>query len=226
MIPPGTVQLCVFDAYGTLMDLAPMVERFRDDLGDKAESLFKLWRRRQLEISWLPRQMISKADFWLVTGEALDEAMSFFGLNDHALRSRLMQTWLEPAMYPDVSDTLARLRTAGLKTAVLSNGTREMLAAGLRYSGLGSALDAVLSVEDAGVFKPEAAVYKLVLTHFGIRPQAVCFVSGNAWDVSGAARSGFQVVWINRGGGRPDNLPRGTAEMVPSLAELPPLLGV
>ncbi|OAN44060.1 haloacid dehalogenase [Paramagnetospirillum marisnigri] len=226
MITPGSVRVCVFDAYGTLMDLSAMVERFRPDLGDRAEPLLKLWRKRQLEISWLPPQVVTKADFWLVTGEALDEAMAHFGLDDSALHTRLMRAWLEPAMYPDVASSLLRLRAAGIKTAILSNGTRQMLDEGVRAAGLGPALDALLSVEQAGVFKPEPAVYKLVNDRFQVSPQSVCFVSGNAWDVHGAARSGFQVVWINRTGARAENLPRGTAATIATLADLPALLGV
>ncbi|TAN63957.1 MAG: haloacid dehalogenase type II [Magnetospirillum sp.] len=225
MTLPGGIKVCVFDAYGTLLDLGAMVERIRADLGDAAEPFFKAWRRKQLEISWLPNPIIAGADFWLVTGEALDETMVKFGITDSGLRARLMDGWLAPALYPEVPAMLARLRSAGFTAAILSNGTRKMLAAGVDAAGIAPLLDAVLSVEDVRVFKPNPAVYKLAADYFSVDPRSVCFVSGNIWDIHAAAAFGFNVVWINRAGVPPENRPRGTAATTITLAELPALLG-
>ena len=222
---PGGIRVCVFDAYGTLLDIGAMIERFRPDLGDAAEAFVKMWRSKQLEISWLPNPIFGGADFWMVTGEALDETMARFGIDDHGLRARLMDSWLEPRLYPDVPAMLIRLRKAGLKTAILSNGTRKMLDSGVREAGISPLLDAVLSVEQAGVFKPKPAVYKLATEHFRVDPSAVCFVSGNIWDIHGAAAFGFNVVWVNRFGVRAETLPRGTSAVMGTLAELPALVG-
>lgn len=220
-----TASVCVFDAYGTLLDIGAMTERFRPDLGDAADAFFRKWRRRQLEISWLPNPIMAGADFWMVTGEALDEVMAEFGLRDHRLRSRLMDGWLAPRLYPDVAQVLKRLRDNGLRTAILSNGTRAMLEAGLKTAGMTGSFDAVLSVEQAGVFKPNAAVYALATSHFGVVPASVCFVSGNPWDIQGAAVFGFSAVWLNRAADSPETLPRGTLATITTLAELPALLG-
>ena len=219
------IGLCVFDAYGTLLDLDAMIARFRPDLGDKAEAFFKAWRSKQLEISWLPNPISGGADFWLVTGEALDETMDTFGVSDSGLRSRMMDAWLEPALYPEVPAMLARLRAGGIKTAIFSNGTRKMLTAGVDAAGIASLLDAELTVEEVGAFKPKPAVYKLAAEHFAVVPRSVCFVSGNIWDIHGAAAFGFNVVWVNRGGAPSERLPRGTAATTATLAELPALLG-
>lgn len=217
--------VCVFDAYGTLLDIGAMTERFRPDLGDAAEPFFRKWRRRQLEISWLPNPIMAGADFWMITGEALDEVMAEFGLRDHRLRSRLMDAWLAPRLYPDVVPALKRLRGQGMKTAILSNGTRAMLEAGLKAVGITALFDAVLSVEQVRVFKPNAAVYGLVTRHFDTAPASVCFVSGNPWDIQGAAVFGFRTIWLNRAADSPENLPRGTLATITTLAELPALLG-
>ncbi|MDO8606756.1 MAG: haloacid dehalogenase type II [Phaeospirillum sp.] len=225
MTLPAGIKVCVFDAYGTLLDLGALIGKFQSDLGDRTEPLFKMWRRKQLEISWLPNQIFVGADFWLVTGEALDEAMAAFGISDSGLRSRLMDAWLAPYSYPEVPAMLERLRKAGLKTAVLSNGTRKMLAAGIEAVGIGPLMDALLSVEDVGVFKPNPAVYKLAVDHFSVDPRSVCFVSGNIWDIHGAAAFGFNVVWVNRAGVSSERPPRGMTAMTTTLAELPALLG-
>ena len=222
---PGGITLCVFDAYGTLLDLGAMIERFRPDLGERAEPFFKAWRSKQLEISWLVNPGSRKADFWLATREALDETMEKFGLFDTRLLARMMDAWLAPPLYTEVAAILARLRATGLKTAILSNGTRKMLAAGVGAAGIDSLLDAVLSVEEVGAFKPKSVVYRMAVDHFSLAPQSVCFVSGNIWDIHGAAAFGFNVVWVNRGGAKPEEMPPGRSAMITTLAELPALLG-
>jgi 2-haloacid dehalogenase len=221
-LAPG--RICVFDAYGTLFDLACIPRLVRAELGDRADTLMRIWRRRQLEISWLPLRPGIAADFWRVTDEALDFAMDSLGLDDRRLRARLMEGWLTPELYPEVQETLAHLRRMGFQTAILSNGSIRMLEDAVVASGLGDNLDSVLSAQSVSRFKPDPEVYRLAVAHFGVEPGSICFVSGNAWDVSGAAAFGFQVVWINRDSAQSEKLPQGTGATVASLAELPAIL--
>ncbi|CUW40364.1 haloacid dehalogenase, type II [Magnetospirillum sp. XM-1] len=216
-------KVCVFDAYGTLFDITGIARSARGELGDKADVLLRVWRRRQLELSWLPLRAGVSADFWRVTDEALDFAMETLKLEDNGLRHRLMEGWLKPDLYPEVVESLARLREMGYRSAILSNGTVRMLEAGT--AGLRTHLDAVLSAQSVQRFKPDPLVYQLAATHFGVTPESVCFVSANAWDVSGAAAFGFQVVWINRDNVPPEKLPLGTKATVADLTELPAILG-
>lgn len=223
---PG-IRACVFDAYGTLFDLGCIPRSVKDQMGDKAEALMRFWRRRQLELSWLPLRSGVTADFWRVTDEALDFALQSVGWeDDYRLRSRLMEGWLTPEPYPEVPVTMERLRAGGLRTAILSNGTPRMLESAVTACGVKDHLDAVLSAQSVGRFKPDPAVYNLAAAHFGLAPESVCFVSGNAWDVSGASAYGFQVIWINRDGVPAEKLPRGTRATVADLAGLPAVLGV
>lgn len=216
-------KVCVFDAYGTLFDIGGIARSVQGELGDKAEILLRVWRRRQLELSWLPLRDGMAADFWRVTDEALDFAMETLKLEDRSLRHRLMEGWLKPELYPDVEACLTRLRAMGFRSAILSNGSVPMLEAGV--AGLGAHLDAVLSAQSVRRFKPDPMVYQLAATHFGVTPESVCFISANAWDVSGAAAFGFQVVWINRDNVPPEKLPLGTKATVANLGELPAILG-
>ncbi|WP_096704436.1 haloacid dehalogenase type II [Magnetospirillum sp. 15-1] len=219
------VGACVFDAYGTLFDLGGIPRSVRVELGDRADTLMRVWRRRQLEISWLPLRPGAHADFWRVTDEALDFAMEAVGVDDRRLRLRLMEGWLTPAPYAEVAKTLGRLREMGYRTAILSNGSVRMIEGAVAAAGLGDRLDAVLSAEKVGRFKPDPLVYQAAATHFGLAPESVCFISANAWDVSGAAAFGFQVVWINRDDTPAEKLPLGTRATVANLAELPIILG-
>lgn len=220
------IRCCVFDAYGTLFDVQTAMAPFRARLGPAADAVAATWRRKQLEYTWLRALMQRHADFEAVTREALAFAFAAHGLADAALEEALVAAYRRLACYPEVPAALARLRAAGLRTAILSNGTPAMLADAARHSGLAPLLDAVYSVEAAGVFKPHPDVYRLALDGEGLPAGALLFLSTNAWDVAGAAAFGLRVVWVNRFGQPPERLPAGPEAVVATLADLPPLLGL
>lgn len=217
---------CVFDAYGTLFDVNAAAARCRDALGDKAEPLAVLWRQKQVQYTWLRSLMARHADFWHVTGEALDFAMETYGFSDTALHARLMDCYRRLDAYPDAPGVLKRLKAAGMATAILSNGSPDMLADAVGSAGLDSALDAVLSIEDAGIYKPHASVYQLAVDRLGVPPGRICFLSSNGWDAHGAASFGFRVVWVNRAHQAAERLPGALAGEIGGLSELPALLGL
>ncbi|OGA65884.1 MAG: haloacid dehalogenase, type II [Betaproteobacteria bacterium RIFCSPLOWO2_12_FULL_68_20] len=223
--PLEGIRACVFDAYGTLFDYASAAARCRDVLGDKFERLTALWREKQLQYTWLRALQARHADFWQVTGDALDFAMETLGIADPALRERLMRLYLSLDAFPEVPDMLRRLKAAGLKTAILSNGSPRMLSAAVENAKIADLLDAVLSVEDVGVYKPHPRVYGLAAEQLGIEPAAISYQSSNAWDAYAASAFGMRVVWCNRYGQRPERLPGKPDREIRSLAELPALVG-
>src|SRR5713101_5641055 len=220
------VKACVFDAYGTLFDFASAAKGCRDVLGDGIDKLTALWREKQLQYTWLRALQGRHADFWQVTGDALNFAMETLGIHDGALRDRLMDLYLELEVFPEVPETLARLKAAGLKTAIPSNGAPRMLRAAVAGANIAHLLDEVLSVEEVGVYKPHPKIYQLGVDRLGIDPAAISFQSSNAWDAYAASAFGMRVVWCNRYRQRPERLPGKPQHEVRSLAELPALLGV
>lgn len=217
---------CVFDAYGTLLDVGAAAAACADALGADAEALSRLWRTKQLEYSWLRSLMGEFADFWQLTGDALDYAMDTLGIRDDALRERLMALYHELDAYPEVPSVLKTLRDHAVRTAILSNGSRGMLDGAIGHAGIGDLLDAVYSVDDVRVFKPDARVYRMAVDGLGLEPGAIRFLSSNAWDVAGAAHFGFRVIWVNRFGQVRERLPGTPEHEITSLAELPALLGL
>jgi 2-haloacid dehalogenase len=189
---------CVFDAYGTLFDVHSAVARYSDEIGPAAQAMSVLWRQKQLEYTWTRSLMRRHADFWSVTGEALDHAMRVHGIDDAALREKLMQAYLSLAAYPEVKDVLRRLKSLGVRTAILSNGSPAMLEAGVRSAGLDGLLDFVWSVESVGIFKPDPRVYELAEDDLGLPKDRIWFQSSNVWDAAAAGAYGFRVVWCNR----------------------------
>ncbi len=220
------IEGCVFDAYGTLFDFNSAVAHCRDALGERAEPLSKVWREKQLQYTWLRSLMGRHKDFWQVTGDGLDFAMNSLGICDAALRDRLMSLYRTLDVFPEVPATLEQLKSAGLKTAILSNGSPEMLLSAVRGTGITHLLDAVLSVEEAGIYKPHPSVYKIAVDSLSLAAQAICFVSANAWDAHGASAFGLKVAWCNRYGQGQEFLP-GTADVeVSTLSAIPGILGI
>ena len=220
------IRACVFDAYGTLFDVHSAAARCRDDLGGKADALSDIWRQKQLQYTWLRSLMGTHADFWQVTGDALDFALAAVGLDDPPMRQRLMDLYLELDAYPEVPAMLGRLKASGVATAILSNGAPAMLDAAVRSAGLAGTLDYVLSVEDVGIFKPDPRVYQLAADRIGVAPGEICFQSSNAWDAYAASHFGFRVVWVNRFDQPPERIPGAPDRQLGDLSPLPGLLGL
>lgn len=220
------IRACVFDAYGTLFDVHSAVARHRARLGDKADGLSRLWRSKQLEYTWLRTLMRRHADFWQVTGDALDFALDAHGLEDMDLRQALMQAYLQLDCYPEVPGMLERLGQADLQRAILSNGSPRMLTAAVGNSGLEQCFEAVLSIEQIGIYKPDPRVYRLAVDQLRVPAERICFMSSNAWDVAGAVSFGFRVVWINRFGQCPERLGMTPQAVLSDLTGLSALLGL
>jgi 2-haloacid dehalogenase len=218
------IRACVFDAYGTLFDVNSAAAKLSTEIGESWLKLAETWRAKQLQYTWLRSLMGAHADFEQVTGDALDFALAQSGITNADLRRRLMALYFTLDAYPEVPDMLRRLKAQGLKTAILSNGSPAMLAAAVKSAGIAGDLDAVLSVEDAGIYKPHASVYRLATAHFNLPPSAILFLSSNGWDAHGAAHFGFHVFWVNRFGQPPERLPGAPAKMLRDLAALPELV--
>jgi 2-haloacid dehalogenase len=190
------ISTIVFDAYGTLFDVAgaarlAATEPDQSALAAVWPRLAEDWRRKQLEYTWLRTIMGCHADFASVTADALD-----------------------------------RLAARGATLAILSNGTPAMLEAATRAAGIGTRFAALLSVEGVGVYKPHTSVYGMVARHLGARADEVLFVSSNGWDVAGAAGFGFTPVWINRNRLPVDRLPFAPHHIAPDLSTLPDIPGL
>jgi 2-haloacid dehalogenase len=209
-----------------LFDVNAAAQHCAADLGDKWLPLAELWRGRQLQYTWLRSLMGEYADFWQVTGEALDFAMDALDLEDAQLRERLMELYLQLDAYPEVGDVLRRLQDGGMKTAILSNGSPKMLDAAVANAGIGGALDAVISADQIKVYKTAPGVYQMAVDQLGVAPGAISFQSSNAWDAHAASNFGFRVVWVNRFGQPRERLPGNPDVMLDSLESLPSIVGV
>lgn len=223
------VELCVFDAYGTLFDVAgaarsAAAEPGREALVERWPELSGIWRQKQLQYSWHRAITGAHVDFWRVTCDALDHALEATGLaGDPDLSERLRGLYWTLPLYPEVPAMLDALSAAGVRAAILSNGSPDMLEAAIRGAGIERRLEAALSVEEVGVFKPDPRVYALVERRLGVPPSQALFVSANGWDAAAAGAFGFRVLWVNRAGAPADRLPERPDHVASDLSEVPAL---
>src|SRR5258708_38797013 len=153
VIPLEKISACVFDAYGTLFDYGSAAAGCRDILGDKFDQVTALWRDKQLQYTWLRTLQNRHVEFWQVTSDALEFTLETIGIEDPSLHERLMNLYLTLDAFPEVPDTLARLKAAGLKTAVLSNGAPGVLKAAIEHAKNGELLDGLLLIGEVGGYK-------------------------------------------------------------------------
>lgn len=193
----------VFDAYGTLFDVHSAVSRHADIVGENPARVSEIWRNKQLEYTWVRTGMDRYRDFWQLTSDALDFALAAVPGSNPDCRKTLLDAYMTLDCYPEVPGVLEQLRNSGAKTAILSNGSPDMLSAAVNSAGLSDVLDNQFSVDEIGVFKTDPSTYAMVTNEYGLQPEEVAFQSSNRWDIAGATAFGFKCHWINRTG-QPD----------------------
>ncbi len=197
------IKALVFDAYGTLYDVHSVYAKTEELCPGKGDLISQIWRLKQLEYTWLQTALQDYRDFAFLTHASLEFALRAVGIEPNDTMSKqLFDKYLNLDPYPEARDALGRLKSLGGRTlAILSNGSTAMLSALVKNSGLNAYLDATISIDGARKFKPHPDCYALVEKELGVKKDEVIFVSSNGFDVVGAKRFGFKVVWIQRGGG-------------------------
>ena len=218
------IRACVFDAYGTLFDFASAAGRCDGVPTERRQELTSLWRDKQLQYTWLRTLQGRYIDFWQVTGDALDYALETLRLAKPGLRAKLMDLYLELEAFPESPQVLRELKARGFVTAILSNGSPEMLKSAVERAELAGLLDAILSVDSIKAYKTHPAAYQYAVDQLGAPATAFSYQSSNAWDAYAASDFGMRVIWCNRYGQAPERLPGKPDFEVASLAQLPALL--
>ncbi len=217
----NTIKAAVFDLYGTLFDVysvRTLCERLYPGNGDV---ISVMWRQKQLEYTWMRTLMDQYRDFESATLEALRYTCGMLKLPlDADAEAHLCSAYLGLAPFADVPGALQSLRKQGLKTAILSNGSRHSIHRVVANAGLTSSFDHLLSVDEVRVFKPNQRVYRLAMDAMGLEMDEILFVSCNSWDATGAKYFGYPVCWINRNDGVFDQLGVEPDFVVRDVAEL------
>ena len=214
------IKACVFDAFGTLFNLTIPLEEINTLCQGKGEEVLAIWRNKQLEYTWLRSLMDNYVNFDTITEEALTFALAATNIKAPKLYDLLMPIYRQPNCFDDVKPTLIALKEKGIKTAILSNGTRPMLQAGIQKTALEGLMDQVISVDDIGIFKPSPKVYQYAVDRLQLPTSSFVFISSNPWDIAGAGQFGLQTVWLNRSGKVAEVLPPKPKYVIGSMLDL------
>ena len=120
------IKVIIFDAYGTLFDVNSAAEKCKSKIGDKWENFANYWRKTQLEYTWLRSLMDRHKDFWQITEDSLAKSMKAFNINSE-MKNELLDLYKVLSPYPEVKETLKKLKEKKYKLAILSNGTPSLL---------------------------------------------------------------------------------------------------
>ena len=191
------ITACVFDAYGTLFDVNSAAAKCKEKLGDKWENFANAWRTTQLEYTWLRSLMKKYKNFWQITEDSLDHTMATFKI-DKNMREELLNLYKELIPYPEVKECLDGLKSKKIKIAILSNGTPDLLKRLVESNNIQNYFDDIMSAENVGVYKPDSKVYEMPIKKYSCKPENICFLSSNTWDVSGGGVFGYNAIWVNR----------------------------
>ncbi|GJM34678.1 MAG: haloacid dehalogenase [Saprospiraceae bacterium] len=196
----------IFDAYGTLFNVNSIDERLHHYYETHATELAAIWRRKQLEYTWLRSLMGRYKDFYALTTDALQFAATQLQLEiSEAITADLMARYYELKIYPEVKKSLQQLQQK-YRLAILSNANPELLERAVKFNDIGSSIERIFSVHTIREYKPFPGVYDLPASGLQLKKQDLLFVSSNTWDVAGAKAAGLQVAWIQRKGGVMDIL--------------------
>ena len=191
------IKAIIFDAYGTVFDVNSAAEKCKNKIGNKWEAFANYWRTTQLEYTWLRSLMNRHKDFWQITEDSLDKSMKAINI-DVLMREELLNLYKVLSPFKEVPETLKTLKEKKFKLSILSNGTPSLLNELVKSNNLDSFFDDIFSIEEVGVYKPNAKVYDIPIKKYNIKKNEVVFLSANTWDVSGGGNYGYEAIWVNR----------------------------
>ena len=213
------IKAIIFDAYGTLFDVNSAAEKCKDKIGTKWEGFSNFWRTTQLEYTWLRSLMGRHKDFWQITEDSLDKSMKTFNI-DASMKNELLNLYKVLSPFKEVPETLKKLKEKNFKLAILSNGTPSLLAQLVKSNNIDNLFDDLFSIEEVGIYKPDAKVYDLPIKKYKIEKSQVAFLSANTWDVSGGGNYGYQSIWVNRNNNIFDILDYKPINQIKNLSEI------
>ena len=213
------IKVCAFDAYGTCFDINSAAMGLANKIGKDWLAFSSTWRTVQLEYTWLRSLMKRYVDFWKVTEDSLEYAMESHGI-DKNYKNELLNLYKKLNPYPELKDCLKSLKSKKLKICILSNGSTDLLKQLISNAGVQELFDDLISVEDVKIFKPDPQVYELVTKKYKCKPEEVCFMSSNTWDIVGGGLFGYQTVWVDRFNKKFDKLDYKPNMQIKNLSEL------
>ena len=188
-----------FDVYGTLIDTSGVFDTLQDMIVERVTPFMNRWRSKQLEYSFRRGLMDRHTDFSVCTKDALTYCCSSMRID---LTPKQKETLLDeynvlPA-FSDVKQALRDCRNAGHRTYAFSNGSKSAVEQLMNHAGINELFNGIVSTEDVQMFKPSPVVYQHFIKTSGATKESAWLISGNTFDVIGAASFGMKTAWVRR----------------------------
>ncbi len=203
------IKAVVFDAYGTLFDVYSIQVLAEGFYPGKGADIAVKWRDKQIEYT----RLITQSDphnasgsqyfrpFWELTRLSLEYTLDRLKLDRASGQvEKLMQQYAHLKPFAENLAVLQKIKAMGLTTAILSNGSLDMLISAVKSAGMTDVVDHLISVDPIRLFKTSPESYGLVQRTIPVNKEEVLFVSSNGWDALGATWFGFKTHWVNRQG--------------------------
>lgn len=198
---PRRPAVLVFDVNETLSDMAPMAERF-EDVGAPGH-LAKAWFAGLLRDGFALTAVSASGSFARIAAQNLRTELHGLSLSRGAEEAveHIMEGFRGLQVHRDVPEGIRALSDLGIRLVTLSNGSASIAEGLLERAGVRDLFERILSVEDAGVWKPAPDAYAYALRQCGVDAMDAMLVAVHPWDIDGAARAGLATAWVERSGG-------------------------
>ncbi len=212
-------RVCVFDVNETLLDLAALDEHFERAFGDA--SVRQAWFGQMIQSALVSIVTDAYSDFGAIGGAALQMTAEIHGVDlSEEDRNSILTTVPKLPPHPEVEESLARLRDAGIRLASLTNSTQQVAESQMENSGLGKYFEQILSADTVQRLKPAPEPYRMAAESLGVEIGEIRLVAAHAWDVAGALRAGCAAAFVGRPGKVPDPLIDGPDVIGSDLSEV------
>jgi len=218
------VEVVVFDVNETLSDMSAMAQRFAAVGADGG--LATTWFAALLRDGIALAAAGASEKFATIARESLHVLLDGLGIDTDKAVDHVLEGFADLDVHPDVPAGVQALAGAGIRLVTLSNGAAGVADGLLGRAGIRDAFESLLSVEDAGAWKPAAASYEYAARHCGVAPDRMLLVAVHPWDIDGASRAGMQTAWVSRDGGRypayfraPDRTATGLDDLAAQLTD-------
>lgn len=189
----------IFDVNETMLDLRALDPHFERVFGDTG--VRRLWFQQVVQNFLVTTVLGRYVEFGAIGRAALEMVADRLGrsLTDDD-RRQILGTMRELPPYPEVRESLQRLKAAGFRLGTLTNSTKHVAEAQMRNAGLSDLFEQVLSADEVQRLKPAAEPYRMAAERFGVPISAVRLVAAHAWDIAGALRAGCKAAFVARPG--------------------------
>jgi 2-haloacid dehalogenase len=197
-LKPAAIRAIAFDAF-PIFDVTPVAQRAQALFPDKGAALASTWAAKLFGYTWLVTSAGKYEEFATLAHASLQFAAESLALSlTQGMCTELVDVYSRLSVWPDVEPALERLRSAGVRLALLSNLGTSMLRANMHFAGVEQYFEPPLSTDRVRRFKPAPAAYQMAVDAFGLPKQEIGFAAATGWDAVGATWFGYRTVWVNR----------------------------